>query len=199
MRDHGPSSVAAGRSWMPLPEPVVDEPGWIAVLAAKAQSQLQWVGACGPARWRGAGHKGERTGGGNSRWIAALRPRAGVVSGSIIGRPQLRSSPWLLGRKFSAWPFSQSDARAAAWRPPLLRVSMRSAQTDDAPRGDQWISNCSGCRLGSLFTRMVFPDISSISWSHLPPPLLSCFTVSGFTRSMMSPLSICLCIFRISM
>lgn len=59
-----------------------------------------------------------------------------------------------------------------------------------------WISNCSGCRLESLFTITVFPDISSISLSQRPLEAFSCFTTSGLTRSSTSPRSICRYILR---
>lgn len=60
------------------------------------------------------------------------------------------------------------------------------------------MSNCSGCRVGSLFTSTFFPTSSSKSVSQRLPFAFRTFTVSGCTRSITSAFSKCFRILRIS-
>jgi hypothetical protein len=61
------------------------------------------------------------------------------------------------------------------------------------------MSNCSGCSVASLFTRMFFPVRSSKSVNQRALLALRTFTVSGCTRTRTSAFSKCLRILRSSM
>ena len=147
---------------------------------------------------------------------AAPRKRIGAqqTTNQEIACQDLRSRcsaqcAWLRLRVPAASVQFQSDPRT--WGPQersngldtipsirLRRVKNGEAEAGLWPlRGHQpWISNCSGCSAGSLFTRMFLPTRSSNSVSHRALLDLRIFTVSGFTRRTTSELSKCFRIFR---
>ena len=81
---------------------------------------------------------------------------------------------------------------------PKAKAGIAAGPCCSVGRNPQWMSNCSGCSAGSLFTMIVRPVISSSSFSQRALFPFSVFTTSGCTRSITSCRSRCFCILRIS-
>jgi len=140
-----------------------------------------------------------RTGIGRTVPSCALRHDCGVMVALQVFTAESCVTRWD-ERLVAIFPVTRIPSRRlSAFRQKRLEPEGPSLFGPQSACSQPWISNCSGCSVASLFTRMFLPMSSSNSVSQRALLPFSTFTVSGFTRSRTSAFSKCRRILRNSM